>query len=160
MKKILLTILILVLISAGSIFAQSGEGFIKTTFGFGYQQYSEDGGDDMSSNLFFADIDVINSFGLTVAFQGIMVWGGDFDSDEAYTVIPIGIGYTFVRDKWNVGAKFMALGGVGGGMKALGFEASGNYWFFGDLGLGAAFNFYFAEDATMWLVRAGVSMRF
>ena len=160
MKKMLLVVLILALISVGSIFAQSGEGFIKSTFGFGHCQVMPDSGDNMDVNVFFADLDFVNSFGLTIGIQGVMLWGGDLDSAAGVTEIPIGIGYTFARDKWCVGGKIMAAGFlVGGGAKAFGFEVGGSYWFLSDLGVSTAFNMYFPEEVTVWVLRAGISIR-
>jgi hypothetical protein len=80
MKK-LISFLVLVMIIAGSIFAQEKKGYIKPTFGFGFGTAS--GGGDIAGIALSFDVDFVISIGITFGFQDLFIF-----SDLGLNLLP------------------------------------------------------------------------
>ena len=100
MKKAVIVFCLLALLPSSMVFARSEKkGTIMGTFGIG-------GGvgtvvETASQISFILDLNLINQTGLTLCLTNIVsVRSGALGPSQN---IMFGIGYTYVRDKWNIG---------------------------------------------------------
>jgi len=176
MKKTVL-LLVLAMIAAGSVFAQEEQeaeqeavtpqaraektAYIKPTWGFGFSSLTLKGYNNNSytEGLFALalDVDFVTGIGLSFGVQTIMAWSNDI---PATPLANFGLGYTYTANVWSVGAKFMSVPLLNGG---LGFDINGTYWFNRHIGITGIMDIYFTAsdvDWSLFSMRLGISGRF
>ena len=158
MKKLCLVLVILALVCTGTVFAQQKSGFVRGTMGVGMVTLM---GKNSSSDPFtnvFADIDLTNSFGLTIGFQQNCI----FNDNNVLRANPFGIGYTFDGGSFNIGAKFMLmmvdLYKFGGG----GIDINASFWLVENFGLSVILDYlalWGDAEGGLFSVKAGLSIK-
>ena len=149
MKKRFFGALFFGIIITVGIFAQERQGYVKPTYGFGFLT----AGDYFSGAAISLDVDFVSSIGLTIGLTNVFAW----NSDMGVGAIPLGIGYTFEKNKFSMTAKLM--GGYWILFGSAGIAINGTYWFRENLGFTALMDLYFPEDLTIFSLRAGLSMK-
>jgi hypothetical protein len=155
-RKIVFVSLFFMMVLTMGVFAQSGKGYIKPTFGMGVASASADGHTESGMALSF-DVDFVNSIGVTLGVQNIFLF-----SDYGLNLHPFGAGYTYTADKWSVGGKLMCVptAAVDGGM---GFDVNGTYWVNQYIGVTGIADLYFGmagNGGVVFSMRVGASMKF
>ena len=161
MKKAVIISCLLVLLSSSMVFAQSEKkGTIIGTFGIG-------GGvgtvvETASQLSFILDLNLINQTGLTLCLTNIVsVRSGALGPTQNAM---FGIGYTYIRDKWNIGGTVIAA--PTSQDLLLGGKINGGYFFANDLGVTGTITHRRTVGIsdggllTMVDVFAGISIRF
>jgi hypothetical protein len=152
MVKRIALIFVFVALLVGGLSAQEKRGYIKPTFALGFVTLT-----DFTGVALSMDIDFVSRIGLTLGLQDVFAWNSDVG---VANIIPVGIGYTYGREKWSVGGKLMGVplelletGGVG-------IDVNGTYWLKENLGFTGILDLYFPKDATTFSLRVGVSFKY
>ena len=165
MERMLLVVLILALVSVGTVFA---DGFTKATFGLGFGQvkWSVPGASGSEGTTSIStDVDFVNKFGFTIGLSGLLfkLDISGYNVQPADSMILVGAGYTYVQDKWCAGGKIVATAWLSDGF-IFGIEGGGTFWFLDDLGVGGSVLILHPSGDTIvnsiWLLRVGISIRF
>ena len=144
--KLLITILLFLLVSTGTLSAQQREGFIRSSFSHGIHFISSESPYATSSSEFSykdrngatMDIDFVHSTGFTMGLSAMFL-----SNDNGSFIFPVisMAGYTYNADNWCAGAKMLVTA------KHLGFNLNGTYWFFENMGFGIVFNMLFSSTS-------------
>ena len=151
MKALKIIVLVLVIGAVFTAGVSAQESYIKPTFDLGFMYVSGGGGAGyLATGL---SVDFVDSLGITYGLQAVL---GLSSSPASYAAF--GMGYTYNADVWCVGGKLM-FAEVG----AIGFDASGTYWFAQGFGVTGTMDFYFSlvsGGGVLFSMRAGISRKF
>jgi hypothetical protein len=160
MKKYISTLVLLVIVSTGVVFAQ---GSIKATYNIGFLSAFSNSVSESGMGMAF-DIDFVDSTGITLGLQFLSSF------IDGFVIIPFGMGYTYDWGKWCIGTKFMGVprwwlsssmlvsadeicpwGGFG-------FDVSANFWLTQGIGVSGMFDIFFLDDVKLKVIMAGVGI--
>ena len=159
MKKVIIIFCMMVLLSSSLAFAQTErKGAIIGTFGVG-------GGvgtvvETAPQFSFIFDLNLINQTGLTICLSNIVsTRSGALGPSQN---IMFGIGYTYMKEKWNIGGTIIAA--PTSQDLLLGGKINGGYFFTNNIGITGIVTYRqtvgIVSDMSMFDVFAGVSLRF
>jgi len=157
MKKVVIFLCIMVLISSSLVFAQSEKkGAFIGTLGMGIALRTTVELETLGSVIL--DLNLISKIGFTICYTDIMVFG---IAGTSRYIMP-GAGYNYMRDKWNVGAAVL-FAPMAGDLLIAG-KINGGYFFTNNIGLSGIFTYcrvagMMGYDFSMFNVFAGVSIR-
>jgi len=159
MKKTIIIFFLLGLLSSSLAFAQSEKkGTIIGTFGVG-------GGvgtivETVGQFSFIFDLILVNQTGLTLCLTDIVsIRSGALGPSQN---IMFGIGYTYMRDKWNIGGTLIAA--PTSQDLLLGGKINGGYYFSNNIGVTGTLTYRqtvgIVSDMSMFDIFAGISVKF
>ena len=157
MKRTVVISCIMVLLSSSLVFAQSEKkGTIIGTLGMGVAFRTTVEPETLGSVIF--DLNLISKIGFTLCFTDITVFG---IAGTSRYIMP-GVGYHYMRDKWNVGAAVL-FAPMAGDLLIAG-KINGGYFFSNNLGISGILTYgrvagMMSYDFSMFNVFAGVSIR-
>ena len=158
MKKVIIVFCLLVSFTASLAFAENEKkGTIAATFGIGlgFSKIME----IEPQFSFILDVNYINKTGLTLCFTDII----SVHSTRPSQNLMFGIGYNYMRDKWNIGGTIMASPTLDDLM--LGGKINGGYYFANNIGVNGVVTYRHtagigASDFSMFDAFLGTSLRF
>ena len=159
MKKAVIVFCLLALLPSSMVFAQSEKkGTIIGTFGIGVGVGTVV--ETASQISFILDLNLINQTGLTLCLTNIVsVRSGALGPTQNAM---FGIGYTYIRDKWNIGGTVIAA--PTSQDLLLGGKINGGYFFTNNIGVSGIVTYRqtigIVSDLSMFDVFAGISLRF
>ena len=128
MKKVIIIFCIIVLLSPSLSFAQSERrGAIIGTFGLGLASRTTVKQETLGSVIF--DLNLISPAGFTLSFTDATV----FSTAGTSRYIMPGVGYNYMRDRWNIGGA-IHVAPMAGDLLIAG-KINGSYYFFNNIGI-------------------------